>query len=244
MAAAVLTQPSSERRLLDGPAGQVEVLVERPAGPVQGFACIGHPHPLFGGTLENKVVATLARAVLAMGWIAVRPNFRGVGASAGEHDHGIGETDDFLHVIDTIPRGPQWEGVLPAPAAAPWLLAGFSFGTFVAARAAQALAQQGRAPRALVLVGAAAGKWAMPPVPASTIVIHGEVDETIPLADVYPWARACEVPVIVMPGADHFFHRRLTTLKRLVVQNVLGAAALTTLQGGVAASAGERNADE
>ncbi len=244
MAAQALMQPPSQRRLLDGPAGQVEVLVECPAGPVQGFACIGHPHPLYGGTLENKVAATLARAVLAMGWIAVRPNFRGVGASEGEHDHGIGETDDFLRVMDAVPRWPQWEGILAAPAAAPWLLAGFSFGTFVAARAAQTLALQGRAPRALVLVGAAAGKWAMPPVPASTIVIHGEIDETIPLADVYPWARACEVPVIVMPGADHFFHRRLTALKRLVMQNVLGAAGLAALPGGAAATSGERISDE
>jgi len=237
-------QPSSERRLLAGPAGRVEILVERPPGPVQGFACIGHPHPLYGGTLDNKVAATLARAALAMGWIAVRPNFRGVGASDGVHDHGIGETDDFLHVIGEVPRWPQWEALLPNPAGAPWLLAGFSFGTFVAARAAQTLALQGRAPRALVLVGAAAGKWAMPPVPASTIVIHGEVDETIPLADVYPWARTCEVPVIVMPGADHFFHRRLAALKRVVVQNVLGAAPMAALLGGAAASAGERSADE
>ncbi len=242
-------QAASRRQRIAGPAGDIEVLVECPSGPVRGFAAIGHPHPLYGGTLENKVAATLARALLAMGYIAVRPNFRGVGASAGTHDHGIGETDDFLCVIDAVAGWPQWTSVPWAPATggtaatAPWILGGFSFGTFVAARAAQALTQQGRAPQALVLVGAAAGKWAMPPVPASTIVIHGEVDETIPLADVYPWARACDVPVIVMPGADHFFHRRLAGLKRLVVQNLLGAAPMAALLG-EAAPAGARGSDE
>lgn len=243
-------QPTSQRQRIAGPAGDIEVLVECPPAPVHGFAAIGHPHPLYGGTLDNKVAATLARAVLAMGFIAVRPNFRGVGASAGTHDHGIGETDDFLHVIETVAAWPQWASLAWAPdrgggaATAPWILGGFSFGTFVAARAAQALTQQGRAPRALVLVGAAAGKWAMPPVPADTIVIHGEVDETIPLADVYPWARACGVPVIVMPGADHFFHRRLTALKRIVVQNLLGAGPMTALLGEAAAGTGERVNDE
>ena len=242
-------QPSSQRQRIAGPVGDIEVLVECPQGPVRGFAAIGHPHPLYGGTLENKVAATLARACLAMGYIAVRPNFRGVGASAGTHDHGIGETDDFLRVIDEVARSPQWASLRWAPesggaaARAPWILGGFSFGTFVAARAAQALAQQGRAPQALVLVGAAAGKWAMPPVPSSTIVIHGEVDETIPLADVYPWARACDVPVIVMPGADHFFHRRLAGLKRIVVRNLLGAGPMADLLG-EAAPTGERGSDE
>jgi alpha/beta superfamily hydrolase len=235
-------KPSSERRVLAGPAGRIEVLVECPPGPVRGFATIGHPHPLYGGTLDNKVAATLARAFLAMGWIAVRPNFRGVGASDGEYDNGIGETQDFLYLIDELPRWPQWEAVLPA-GAAPRILAGFSFGSFVAARAAQELAQRGRAPQALVLVGAAAGKWPMPAVDPGTIVIHGEVDETIPLAEVYPWARGSEVPVIVMPGADHFFHRRLTALKRLVMQNVLGAGPAAALLG-AAAPAGERSVDE
>jgi alpha/beta superfamily hydrolase len=236
-------KPSSERRTLAGPAGRIELQVDWPPGPARGFATIGHPHPLYGGTLENKVTATLARALLAMGWIAVRPNFRGVGASEGVHDNGIGETADFLYLIDEVPRWPQWESMRADPAAAPRILAGFSFGSFVAAGAARELTQRGQPPLALVLVGAAAGKWPMPAVDPGTIVIHGEVDETIPLAEVYPWARGSEVPVIVMPGADHFFHRRLTALKRLVIQNVLGAAAAAALPGG-AAPAGERSGDE
>ena len=243
MSAPVATKPSSERRTLDGPAGRIEVLVECPPGPVRGFAYIGHPHPLYGGTLDNKVAATLARAALAMGWIAVRPNFRGVGASEGVHDNGIGETGDFLHLIDALPRWQQWQGLLPDPAAAPRILGGFSFGSFVAAGAAQALAQRGEPPQALVLVGAAAGKWPMPAVDPGSIVIHGEIDETIPLAEVYPWARGCGVPVIVIAGADHFFHRRLALLKQLIIRNVLGAQAAAALAAGSPA-AGERSLDE
>jgi hypothetical protein len=203
----------SERRLIDGPAGRIEIAVDSPDGPPAGVAFIGHPHPLYGGTLENKVAATLARAFTSLGWLAVRPNFRGVGASEGSHDHGRGETDDFLHVIGTAP---QWlaAGVDKLPRA----LAGFSFGSFVAAQAAARLAP----PAAhLVLVGSAAGKWPMPAVAAETLVIHGEFDETIPLAQVLEWARPQDLPVVVLPGADHFFHRRLSTLKRLVCEHVL-----------------------
>jgi len=213
---------SAMRQILSGPAGDIEVLIETPAAGARGFAFVGHPHPLFGGTLDNKVAATLARAFLALDWIAIRPNFRGVGKSSGVHDDGRGETADLLWLMDEVPRWPQWQLSGAAPAAV--ALAGFSFGSFVAAGAARALSEAGRAARHLVLVGAAAGKWPMPDVPAQTLVIHGELDETIPLKDVFPWALRSEVPVVVIPGADHFFHRRLTTLKRIVVQNLRGAA--------------------
>jgi alpha/beta superfamily hydrolase len=212
---------TSQREAIDGPAGRIEFALDRPAGPPLGWALIGHPHPLYGGTLDNKVAATLARAFAALGWIAVRPNFRGVGASAGVHDGGIGETQDFLFLVDALARAPAAGG--PAPALA---LAGFSFGSFVAARAAAALAGRGRPARYLVLVGTAAGKWPVPPVDPTSLVIHGELDETIPLADVLAWARGSEVPVVVLPGADHFFHRRLAPLKRLVMQHLAGAAQL------------------
>jgi alpha/beta superfamily hydrolase len=228
---------ASERLLLDGPVGRIEVVLERPAGAVRGYAFIGHPHPLYGGTLENKVAATLARAFLAMGWVAVRPNFRGVGASEGEHDDGIGETCDFLFLIDEVRR------LTPADAAAPVALAGFSFGSYVAACAADELARRGRPARALVLVGAAAGKWPMPKVDPGCLVIHGELDETIELAAVLAWARESEVPVVVVPGTDHFFHRRLTLLKQLVQQNLLGAAQLAAEAAvPAAARSGERDA--
>ena len=216
-------RPFSERRTLEGPAGRIECVLERPVGTVRGFAFIGHPHPLYGGSLDNKVTVTLARAFLALGWVAVRPNFRGVGESAGTHDNGVGETQDFLFLVDQVPRLAPWN-LLPTPA--PIALAGFSFGSYVAARAAQQLAQSARPVRTLVLIGTAAGKWPVPRVDPTTLVIHGEVDETVALGDVFAWARESEVPVIVIPGADHFFHRRLTVLKRLVMLNLLGAAQL------------------
>jgi len=207
----------SERRLIDGAAGRIELAVDIPEVPPAGLAFIGHPHPLYGGTLENKVAATLARAFTTVGWLAVRPNFRGVGASEGSHDHGSGETDDFLHVIGTAP---QWLG--PHAGTLPRALAGFSFGSFVAAQAAARLTPP---PLHLILVGSAAGKWPMPAVAAETLVIHGEFDETIPLADVFEWARPQDLPVVVLPGADHFFHRRLSTLKRLVCEHLLARSA-------------------
>jgi alpha/beta superfamily hydrolase len=203
----------TERRLVDGPAGRIEVVLDRPAGTGAGTVFVGHPHPLYGGTLDNKVAATLARAFVAAGWTAVRPNFRGVGESAGAHDEGRGETDDFVWLIE---HAAAWSGGAVA-AHQTLALAGFSFGSFVAAQANARLAAKHRAPRHLVLVGVAAGKWPMPAVPATTLAIHGELDETIPLADVFTWARPLELPVIVLPGADHFFHRRLSTLKRLVI---------------------------
>jgi alpha/beta superfamily hydrolase len=199
----------NERRFIGGAAGRIEVAVDTPPGEPAGLAVIGHPHPLYGGTLENKVAATLARAFASLGWMAVRPNFRGVGGSEGTHDGGRGETDDFVHVVDTAT---SWVG-----ASLPRALAGFSFGSFVAARAAARLKP---AATHLVLIGAAAGKWPMPPVAAETLVIHGEFDETIPLAAVLDWARPLDLPVVVLPGADHFFHRRLSTLKRLVCDYV------------------------
>lgn len=206
-----------ERKLIAGPAGKIELAVDAPEGSPAGLAFIGHPHPLYGGTLENKVAATLARAFTSIGWLAVRPNFRGVGASEGQHDHGRGETDDFVHVIETAP---QWLGITSG--ALPRALAGFSFGSFVAAQAAARVTPPASH---LILVGAAAGKWPMPPVASGTLVIHGEFDETIPLAHVLEWARPQDLPIVVMPGADHFFHRRLSMLKRLVCEHVLARGA-------------------
>jgi alpha/beta superfamily hydrolase len=213
----------TERRHVDGPAGRIELAIDWPESAARGIAFVGHPHPLYGGTLDNKVAATLARAFVALGWLALRPNFRGVGGSEGVHDHGEGETTDFLHVIAQA-RG--WLGAQAPAVDAPRALAGFSFGSFVAARAARTLAAQHHPVRHLVLVGCAAGKWPMPDVRRDTLVIHGELDETIPLVDVFGWARPLELPVIVLPGADHFFHRRLGPVKQLVMQHVLAADAM------------------
>jgi alpha/beta superfamily hydrolase len=210
----------TERRRIDGPAGRIELALDWPEGTPRGIAYIGHPHPLYGGNLDHKVAATLARAYSALHWLAVRPNFRGVGASEGIHDHGQGETDDLLHVINEAPR---WLGDAAPTDAAP-ALAGFSFGSVVVARAAARLAAHRRRVAQLVLVGTAAGMWDVPPAPGA-LVIHGENDETITLADVLAWARPQQLPVVVLPGADHYFHRRLGTLRLLVQRHIRATAA-------------------
>lgn len=215
---------SAEKHTIDGGAGRIEFALDWPddAAP-RGIAYVGHPHPLYGGTLDNKVASTMARTFAALGWLAVRPNFRGVGASEGTHDEGRGETEDFVHLIDALPALPAVAGRI-APAL-PVALAGFSFGSFVAAHAARTLAARHQPARHLVLVGCAAGKWPMPNVRHDTLVIHGEHDETIPLADVFEWARPQSLPVVVVPGADHFFHRRLPLLKTLISAHILGISA-------------------
>jgi len=213
--------PRAEKRLLEGPAGQIELALDWPTHrAVTGIACVGHPHPLYGGTMDSKVAATIARTFAVLGWLAVRFNFRGVGASHGNHDAGHGETDDFLHVLRSVPK---LEGVgARLPESCPIALAGFSFGSFVAARAAQNLSANARPADYLILVGAAAGKWPLPDVRGDTLVIHGENDETIALAAVLDWARPQGLPVLVIPGADHFFHRKLTTLKARISAHIRG----------------------
>lgn len=214
---------ASDKAAIDGPAGRIELGLDWPEGAPAGIVYIGHPHPLYGGTMDNKVVTTIARSFAALGWLAVRPNFRGVGASEGAHAEGVGETDDLLHMVNAVPRLPELSGHLPD--GVPLALAGFSFGSFVAAQVARKLAAGHRPARHLVLVGAAAGKWPMPHVRKDTLVIHGENDETIPLAAVLSWAREQDLPIVVVPGADHFFHRRLPLLKRLISAHILGMSA-------------------
>lgn len=215
---------SAEKHTFDGKAGRIEFALDWPDdAPPHGIACVGHPHPLYGGTLDNKVASTMARTFAGLGWLAVRPNFRGVGRSEGTHDEGRGETEDFVHLIDALPALPAVAGRIGP--SLPLALAGFSFGSFVAAHAARTLAARHQPARHLVLVGCAAGKWPMPGVRHDTLVIHGENDETIPLADVFEWARPQNLPVVVVPGADHFFHRRLPLLKTLISAHILGMSA-------------------
>lgn len=219
--------------LVDSAAGSIELAFDWPAdvsSTPRGIAYIGHPHPLFGGTQDNKVVTTIARTFASLGWLAVRPNFRGVGASSGAHDEGKGETDDFLHVIESVPRLPQLSKLGVQPTHLPIVVAGFSFGSYVAASAAKRLVASAAAPAHIVLVGAAAGKWKMPDVAPETLVIHGELDATIPLTDVFDWARPQELPIVVVPGADHFFHRRLGLLKRLISAHIRGMPAIDAAQ--------------
>lgn len=206
----------TQRLALAGPVGSIEALRDEPvleAGmPSRGVAVIAHPHPLFGGTMDNKVVQTLARAFVQCGWTAVRFNFRGVGASEGVHDAGLGERDDFLAVVQqTAPEGSL-------------ALAGFSFGSFVMSHAGQAL-WPARVVEKLVFVGTAASRWQVATLPEGardrTLVIHGENDDTVPLASVLDWARPQSLPVTVIPGVEHFFHGQLPLLKGLVVRHLL-----------------------
>lgn len=191
---------------IDGPAGAIACAIDESTGAPRGVAVLCHPHPQHGGTMDNKVVQTLARAFLQLGYRVVRFNFRGVRASAGVWDEGRGEVDDALAVI-AAHRDP----------ALPLALGGFSFGGFVAATAATHLAEAERAER-LVLVGPATSRFQVPAVPADTVVIHGEADDVVPLAATLDWARPQSLPVIVFPGVGHFFHGQLTLLKNQVVQ--------------------------
>jgi alpha/beta superfamily hydrolase len=202
----------TQRTAVDGPAGVIECAVDAPSGLAAGVAVICHPHPQHGGTMDNKVVHTLTRAVLQLGWRSVRFNFRGVGASQGTWDHGRGEVDDALAVVAAQRDAPL-----------PLLLAGFSFGGFVAAQAAHLLPAHARAQR-LVLVGPSTQKHVLPAVPADTVVIHGEHDDVVPLSATLDWARPQALPVIVFPGVGHFFHGQLGLLRSVVVQHLRPAA--------------------
>jgi alpha/beta superfamily hydrolase len=193
----------TERQHIAGPAGTIEVAMDRPAAELRGVALVCHPHPQHGGTLDNKVVQTLARAFVQLGYLAVRFNFRGVGASQGSWDEGRGEIDDALAVLAAFRAADQ-----------PLVLAGFSFGAYVATRCIERLPAPAER---VVLVGVAASRFDVAPVPADSIVIHGEQDDVVPLSAVFDWARPLALPVTVIPGAGHFFHGQLALLKSLVV---------------------------
>jgi len=203
----------TRRFQIEGPAGAIEMLRDEPgegAAP-HGTVVIAHPHPLFGGTMENKVVQTLARAFVQSGWRSLRFNFRGVGATQGTHDEGRGELEDMLLIVEQEAR----EG--------PLALAGFSFGSFVAATAAARLWPRRQAEK-IVLVGTAASRFTVPPLPSDahdrTLVVHGEQDDTVELASVMDWARPQQLPVTVVPGGGHFFHGQLPLLKSLVARHL------------------------
>ncbi|WJF90064.1 alpha/beta hydrolase [Paraburkholderia bonniea] len=208
--------PHTKKFLLDGPVGKIEVACDLPddtrehqAAP-RGIALVAHPHPLFGGTMDNKVAQTLARTLTQLNYVTYRTNFRGVGATEGEHDNGVGERDDLWAVLDHM-------RAQPGQADLPLVLAGFSFGTFVVSHVAARLLAEGHALERMVLVGTATSRWEVAPVPSNTLVIHGEIDETVPVQSVFDWAQPQELPVVVIPGAEHFLHRKLHILKRIVV---------------------------
>lgn len=198
-------RPATRRVQIPGPVGRLELAIDAAPGAARGVALVAHPHPQYGGTLDNKVVQTLARAFAGLGYAALRPNFRGVGASEGRYDEGRGEVGDLEAA---------WQYARREFAAAPPVLAGYSFGAVMQARLAARVA-----PERMLLVGLAINHFDAPPVPANTLLVHGERDATVPLAALLDWARPLELPVIVVPGADHFFHGHLRTLRGIAEHN-------------------------
>lgn len=211
-------QARTEKITFQGAAGAIDCVLDIPMKtPVVGWALVLHPHSLQGGTRDNKIVTTIARACLEHGLIAVRPNFRGVGASEGEFDHAVGESVDILQLVQ------QFTQAWPQAAAGKWVLAGFSFGTGVAARVYSELAHAGQTvPDAVMLVGSAVARFSQGDLtlPDDTLLIHGEQDEVVPLSEVMDFARPRALPVVVIPEATHFFHGKLLILRRLVQQRL------------------------
>lgn len=200
-----------------GPVGAIELIVDTPVGLPTGIAIVAHPQPLLGGSAKHKVPHLLARAIRDLGWLAVRPNFRGVGASEGRHDHGIGESEDLLAVAQQLRL--NYEQL-------PLALLGFSFGAFVQSRVARRLADAGRPASRVFLAGLPVGQvagqrhYATEAVSPDTLVVHGECDERVSLSAVLAWARPQSHPVVVIPGADHFFTGRLPVLRSLAVSHL------------------------
>jgi alpha/beta superfamily hydrolase len=205
--------PTQKKFSLTGTAGNLEGIVHLADDTPRGIAVVAHPLPTMGGTMDNKVVTTLAKTFVELGFVALRFNFRGVGNSAGKFDEGNGEVEDVLAVVR---YARQEYGDLPL------ILSGFSFGGYVQARAALQLH-----PQQLVLVAPAVGRFvpvfenstSMPDVPANTVLIHGDMDEVVELQELLKWARPQQLPVIVLAGAGHFFHGRLVQLKQIVLQH-------------------------
>ena len=200
-----MSRPNEERFVIDGPSGNLELSVTEPSGVVKGCAVIAHPHPLYGGTLDNKVVQTLAKAFNVLGLTSVRFNFRGVGKSDGVYDEGVGELEDFKSVQNFAYQEIQPEHTI---------FAGFSFGTYIVSHTAQLTA-----PDQLVLISPAVGKFEVNDVREDTLVIHGEDDDVVLLSDVMDWARPQRIPVTVFPGAGHFFHGDLVRLKNVIINH-------------------------
>jgi len=200
-----LRNRANQKLSIDGPAGRLEVVVTDPGEDRCGYAIIAHPHPLHGGTLDNKVVQTLAKSFYGLGYAAVRFNFRGVGDSDGVFDDGRGELDDLL-AVENFSR--ERFGSVDK------VLAGFSFGSFIAAAAASQLT-----PRHLALIAPAVGRFPITEVQQDTLVVHGEEDDVVLLADVLDWARPQKLPVVVFPGAGHFFHGALIELQKVVMRH-------------------------
>ncbi len=205
--------PPKTSLVIDGPAGSIEALLEDPGADGRHFAVVCHPHPLHGGTMHNKVVHTLARALQEQGMPTLRFNYRGVGASAGAYDDGRGETEDALAVIAWGRR--RWPG-------AQLVLAGFSFGAAVALRAALAAG----AAQLITVAPAITHPGAAPLRPACPwLLVAGDADDLVDFGQLRAWAAAFQPPptLRVLAGGDHFFHGRLQELRAAVSEHLRSA---------------------
>jgi len=198
---------NTKRFHVAGPVGQLECALDLPGDQPVGIALLGHPHPLYGGTMDNKVVQIMARAFAGLGYVAVRMNFRGVGSSHGAHAQGLGEADDMAIVLDQVKK--DYPDL-------PVVLGGYSFGTYVVSLLQQKMATEGTPPEKMVLVSATAGMWALDTVPKNTLLIHGETDDVVPLSDLFQWARPQDLSVVVVTGADHLFNRKLHHVQDII----------------------------
>ncbi len=202
----------TQKFFIGGPAGKLEVILGEPESIPKGIAIIAHPHPLHGGTMDNKVIHTLFTTLLALGFITAKFNFRGVGKSEGAFDHGIGEIKDVTAVTQTIRN--QFHA---HSADLPLLLAGFSFGGAIQLHAAEQLA-----PEFLILVAPSVVNLNAPAVPETTklaLIIQGDQDDIVIPGDLLAWATPQSQPIIFIPGAEHFFHGKLALLKQVILQS-------------------------
>lgn len=215
--ASIPLNANTQMMMLEGKAGQIECAFDLPfdGAAINGIAVVSHPNPQHGGSMDNKVVHTIARALVQRGFVTWRYNYRGVGSSEGAWDNGVGETDDLLSVIDQACHSQN-------NCDKPLLLAGFSFGGYVTAKAIVELQKVEQAVQNVILVGVATGMYIVPEVPSDTLVIHGECDDVIPLKDVMDWCRPQHIPVTVVPGVGHFFHGQLPLLKEIILRDRLG----------------------
>ena len=188
--------------------GHVETLLNDPGDSRRGLAFIAHPHPLHGGTMDNKVVQSIAQICHDQDYVAVRPNFRGVGSSDGEYTGGLGETEDMLAVIHFVRS--HYAADLPI------ILAGFSFGSYVQHCVAQQIAVH-----KLILIAPAVNLYEFGAVPANTTIIHGEDDEIVPFAAAQSWAYQHQIGFKAIASAGHFFHGKLAELKTVVLSACL-----------------------
>lgn len=197
-----------EKFFIQGTAGKLETILAKPNDSPKGIAIVAHPHPLYGGTMDNKVVYTLFNTFLELGFITVKFNFRGVGQSEGNFDDGAGELTDVITVTETICKQSVEYSNLPL------LLSGFSFGGGIQLHAAQTLN-----PDLLILVAPSIVNLKAP-IPSRencfVLIIQGNQDDVVTLESILTWAEPHSQPIVVVPGAEHFFHGKLMVLKYLI----------------------------